>query len=133
MQTPKQYSEIAAPYSPQGTATSRGVLVVDGLTELINLLAKKRFIVFPLTQGATDDEIGQFLAHRVLVTGRLECFRENAAINEYSIIDTADFDHDASSLAVEVSRLWPELGLKHRRGWVLRLRHDGQSTLEEIE
>jgi hypothetical protein len=133
MQTPKQHFQIADPDLPHETATSRGVLVVDGLPELIPLLAKKRFIVFPFTEGATEDEIGQLLAHRVLITGRLERFRENAAINEYSIIDIADYDHDAPSLAAEISRLWAVLGLKHKQGFVLRLHLDSQPDLDEIE
>ncbi len=97
------------------------------------LVGENNFLVFELAEGATEYEIGQLLAHRVLVTGRLEHFQEIAAINEYSIIDTADFDHDASSCAAEISRLWLELGLEHSKGWALRLRREGPSTLDDIE
>jgi hypothetical protein len=117
----------------ESSAVARGVMVVDGQPDLIPLLAKKRFIVFSLAEGATEDEIGQFLAHRVLVTSHLERFRENAAINEYSIIDIAEYDHDAHSLAAAISWLWPKLGLKLTKRWALRLRRDRRSTLEEIE
>jgi len=77
--------------SPPDTASVRSVLVIEGLPELMPLLVKKNFMVFELNQGITEDEIGQLLAHRVLVTRSPELWREAAAIYEYSIIDVGGY------------------------------------------
>jgi hypothetical protein len=112
---------------------ARGILVVHNKPELIQPLKEKGFIVFLTNQGMTDDEIGPLLAHRVLITGNVELFREAAAIHEFSIIDIANYDHDVLSLAGEISRAWMKLGLKRKQAFVLTLRRDGEPVLREVE
>ena len=118
--------------SPPDTARARSVLVIEGLPELMPLLRQKNFLVFELTQDATEDEIGQLLAHRVLVTRTPDLWREQAAIEEFSIIDVGDH-HDLPALATELSRLWTELRLKLRQSFVLRLRREADFSFEDIE
>ncbi|WP_433971945.1 hypothetical protein [Tunturiibacter lichenicola] len=61
--------------SPPQTTVARSVLIVDDLPELLPLLAKKNFIMFGLTPGATEEQIGELVAHRVLVTKRPDLWR----------------------------------------------------------
>jgi hypothetical protein len=42
-------------------------------------------------------------------------------------------EQDLDAVATEISPLSSELGLKRKQGFVLRLRGDGDSTLEDIE
>jgi hypothetical protein len=81
----------------------------------------------------SDDQIGPLLAHRVLITSNVDRFQELAAVHEYSLIDIANCNHDAPSLAAEISKLWMKPGLKHKQGFVLRLTREGAPVLEDVE
>jgi hypothetical protein len=113
---------------------ARGVLIVDEhLLTLIPSLEDKRFKVYSLARGICDDQIGPLLAHRVLVASNGEAFREAAAIHEFSIIDTANYDQDTSALAREISRAWMRLGLRRKQPFMLKLMRAGEPVLSDIE
>jgi hypothetical protein len=129
MQPPVLKHRFAAPFSHPELVRARGVLVVHNRPELIDPLTKKSFIVFPLPHDVKEDEIGPLLAHRALVTDNVDLYREAAAIHEFSIIDIANYDHDAPPLAGEISRAWMKLGVKRKQAFVLTLRRDGEPVL----
>jgi len=133
MQSPELKHHFAAPFSHAELVRARGVLVVHDRPELFGPLMKMSFMVFPLPHDVNKEEIGPLLAHRVLVSDSVDLYREAAAIYEFSIIDIANYDHDAPSLAGEISRLWMKLGLKHKQGFVLSLRREGEPSFEEVE
>ncbi|MCU1253411.1 MAG: hypothetical protein JWQ49_6440 [Edaphobacter sp.] len=83
--------------------------------------------------GMEEDQIAPLLAHRVFVTSNAKDLREAAAINEFSIIDTANAYQDPECIAKEISQFWMQLGLKGKRPFVLKLRREGGPILEEVE
>jgi hypothetical protein len=121
----------------------RGMVVVDEtLLGLIPFLEDQRFWVRALKPGmdnavlsratAVTSGIGDLLGGRVLVTNRAEMFRHAAAVHEFSIIETADYTQDPSSVAEEIAEHWMPL---EARGapYILRLRRYGEPTLERVE
>jgi hypothetical protein len=122
---------------------SRGMLVVDGtLLGLVPFLEDRQFWVRTLKPGmdnevlsratAVRSGIGYLLGGRILVTDRAEKFRHAAAVHEFSIIDTAGYTQDPSSVAEEIAEHWTQL---EARGapYILRLRRYGEPMLERVE
>ena len=122
----------------------RGMLVVDEtLLGLIPFLEDQRFWVRPLNPGmdneilsmatAVGSGIGYLLGGRILVTDRAEVFRHAAAVHEFSIIDTAGYSQDPSSVAQEIAEHWRQLQMRGRVPYILRLRGHREPMLERVE
>jgi hypothetical protein len=122
----------------------RGMLVVDEtLLGLIPFLKVHRFWVRPLNPGmdneilsratAVGSGIGYLLGGRILVTNRAEVFRHVAAVHEFSIIDTAGYTQDPSSVAEEIAEYWRQLQVRGHVPYILRLRRYREPMLERVE
>jgi hypothetical protein len=120
------------------------MLVMDEtLLGLIPFLEDQQFWVRPLKPGmdsevvsraaAVTSGIGDLLGRKVLVTDRAEVFRHAAAVHEFSIIETADYTQDPSSLAEEIAEYWTQLEARGQVPYILRLRRYGEPILERIE
>jgi hypothetical protein len=120
------------------------MLVVDEtLLGLIPFLKDRRFWVRPLNPGmdneilsratAVRSGIGYLLGGRILVTNRAEVFRHAAAVHEFSIIDTAGYTQDPSSVAEEIAEHWRQLQVRGRVPYILRLKRYGEPMLERVE
>jgi hypothetical protein len=121
----------------------RGMLVVDEtLLGLIPFLEDQQFWVRPLKPGmdnevlsratAVSSGIGYLLRGRILVTNRAEVFRHAAAVHDFSIIETADYTQDPSSVAEEIAEYWTQLETRGQP-YILRLRRYGEPMLERVE
>jgi hypothetical protein len=122
----------------------RGMLVVDEtLLTLIPFLEARRFWVRPLQPGmdnevlsraaAVSSGIGYLVGGRILVTNRAEVFRHAAAVHEFSIIDTAGYTQDPSSVAEEIAEQWRQLKARGGVPYILRLRRYREPMLEKVE
>ena len=122
----------------------RGMLVVDEtLLGLSPFLKDRRFWVRPLNPGmdneilsratAVRSGIGYLLGGRILVTNRAEVFRHAAAVHEFSIIDTAGYTQDPSSVVEEIAEHWRQLQVRGHVPYILRLRRYGEPMLERVE
>jgi hypothetical protein len=121
---------------------ARGMLVVDEtLLDLTPFLEDQRFWVRPLKPGmdnevlsraaAVTSGIGYLLGGRILVTNRAEVFRHAAAVHDFSIIDTAGYTQDLSSVAEEIAEYWMQLEVYVP--YILRLRRYGEPMLGRVE
>jgi hypothetical protein len=122
----------------------RGMLVVDEtLLGLIPFLEDQRFWVRPLKPGmdnevlsratAVTSGMGYLLGGRILVTNRAEVFRHAAAVHEFSIIDTAGYTQDPSSVAEEIAEHWRQLQVRGHVPYILRLRRYREPMLDRVE
>jgi hypothetical protein len=120
------------------------MLVADEtLLGLIPFLEEQQFWVRPLKPGmdsevvsraaAVTSGIGYLLGGRILVTDRAEKFRHAAAVYEFSIIDTASYTQDPSSMAEEIAEQWTQLQVRGNVPYILRLKRYGEPTLERVE
>ena len=67
------------------------------------------------------------------MTNRAEVFRHAAAVHEFSIIDTAEYTQDPSSVAEEIAEHWRQLQVRGRVPYILRLRRYREPMLERVE
>jgi hypothetical protein len=136
--------EPSSPNLERENHNDRGMLVVDEtLLALIPFLEDQRFRVRPLKPGmdnevvsratAVTSGIGYLLGGRILVTNRAEVFRHAAAVHGFSIIDTAGYTPDPSSVAQEIAERWTQLQVRGGVPYILRLRRYGEPMLERVE
>jgi hypothetical protein len=126
-------------------ALARAVMVVhEDPSALIPLLEDLGFRVFSLMPGIDDNriagsnmddmEIAHLLCNRILVTRRSKKSRYAAPVHEFSIIDIAEcVQDDPASVAYKISQHWNQLKLRDKQPFILRLKHDSQPMLEDLE
>jgi hypothetical protein len=123
---------------------TRGMVVVDEtLLGLVPFLEDQQFSVQALKPGMADEVpsrafdspygMGQLVFNTILVTDRAEKFRHAAAVYEFSIIDTASYTQDPSSMAEEIAEHWTQLQVRGNVPYILRLRRYGEPMLERVE
>jgi hypothetical protein len=111
---------------------ARGVLVLDGsLAGLEPYLANKNFRVIALPMGAMDtDRKAMIMTNRTLITTTPQDFEYEVPVLEFSIIDATGMAVDHAILADVISLAWTRFRLKSEGWFILRLRQDGDHTIE---
>jgi hypothetical protein len=111
---------------------TRGVLVLDGgLAGLEFELRRKNFHIINLPVGAMDPERkALFLCHRTLITKTPQEFEDDVPVSEYSIIDVSRVTSDDVTLADIISRAWTKYRLRSEGWFILRLRRNGNHTIQ---
>lgn len=138
-------SAAPEPSSPNLEAENhydRGMLVVDEtLLALIRFLEDQQFRAVSLALGMDDQianpsishELGGLLGKRIFVTNRAEQVRHAAAVHEFSIIDTAGYTQDPSSVPAEIAEHWTKLQVRGHVPYILRLRRYDEPIVERVE
>lgn len=88
-------------------------------------------VTFGFFCSPNEEQLGNWLAHRVLLTAAPESYREAAAVHEFAIIDVDELDNP-EELAERISAAWTELGLGSRGSYLLRLGGE-RPIIESIE
>ena len=115
-------------------AMARGLLILDENVFFLKApLESKRFRVRVVQASLKDDQIAGMLAHRIFVTNNADDFRQYAAEEEFSIIDTSKASQEPEGLASMISEAWIRLQLRGKQPFILRLMRNGRHTLEDIE
>jgi hypothetical protein len=94
-------------------------------------LRRKNYHIINLPADAIDAERkAVFLSHRTLITKVPEEFKYDVPVLEYSVIDGSEVTVEDATLADIISRAWTRFGLKSEGWFILRLRQDGNHTIE---
>jgi hypothetical protein len=111
---------------------ARAVLVLDdNLPSLGPHLKKKNFHVINLPAGVMDAErTALVLSQRTLITKTPQAFEDDVPVLEYSLIDASGVTSDDATLAEVISLAWTTFRLKSEGWFILRLRRDGDHTIE---
>jgi hypothetical protein len=111
---------------------TRGVLVLDGnIASLESHLRRKNFHIINLPVGAMDAERkALFLTDRTLITKSPQDYEYEVPVLEFSIIDATGVNVDDATLADFISLAWTRFRLKSEGWFILRLRQDGDHTIE---
>jgi hypothetical protein len=111
---------------------TRGVLVLDGnLASLGPHLISKKFWVINLPTSVMDAERkALFLTDRTFITKSPQDYEYEVPVLEFSIIDATGVTVDDATLADFISRAWTRFGLKSEGWFILRLRQNGEHTID---